>query len=177
VTVIPGAPGTGVVTGPGEEIVVAALPEPALPVLLARYTRATAQDIEDDTPEVFNYDTASIDTYGAVTTGAAWKFTCPIPGNFFVFPANRFAEAAGWDDGDKAIMFLYKNGAAYSVLDFKMIMTTATNQGVMLTGGDIAVSCQTGDYLQIVLHQVSGGTKSTAASADRNRVDIWFMGA
>lgn len=51
--------------------------------VVARYHNTTAQTLTSSTA-VLNFDTKDIDTHGAVTTGAAWKFTAPVTGRYIL---------------------------------------------------------------------------------------------
>ena len=69
-----------------------------------------------------NYDVKDYDTHSAVTTGAAWKFTVPISGKYFV--SGVFYINAGGNSG----FSLYKNGVRVRIMG---IATSASNQDSM----------------------------------------------
>ncbi len=50
-------------------------------VVAAKYTQGIATAVPDSAT-VFDFPTKVYDTHGAVTTGASWKFTVPVPGKY-----------------------------------------------------------------------------------------------
>ena len=54
-----------------------------------------------------NYQTKRVDTHSAVTTGAAWKFTCPVTGSYIV-------TCTTYCGGTLSNIILYKNGVSYA---------------------------------------------------------------
>lgn len=57
-----------------------------------------------------NFDTSIYDTNSAVTTGASWKFTCPVVG-YYLITATIEGGSAG-----TSVFAVYVNGAAYTNL-------------------------------------------------------------
>ena len=110
-------------------------------VVAAIYTGAVATTTDPSTP--VRWDTVQKDSHSAVTTGASWKFTAPVPGWYEVaatFPATSSGAAAAQ---------LYKNGAvAYSGnsgADSYICQVHTTSA----TSGTIGIYLQAGDYIDV----------------------------
>jgi hypothetical protein len=73
----------------------------------ASYWSSGNTSMSSSTP--LNADTKFYDTHGAVTTGAAWKFTAPIPGKYTV---KYFINNSGSVSSSSNIQ-IFKNGTAY----------------------------------------------------------------
>lgn len=83
-----------------------------------------------------NFNTAVSDPHGAVTTGAAWKFTAPVARNYRVSLQAAFGSTAGW-------LCLYKNGTVYRDAAY---IGTGSGQGYFGTS-DFVVPLAAGDYI------------------------------
>jgi hypothetical protein len=82
-----------------------------------------------------NFDSKEFDSHGAVTTGAAWKFTAPISGTYQV-------NAFGLATAANLTMFIYKNGSNYKY--FSQVATA----GYGATGATM-IRLNAGDYIDI----------------------------
>lgn len=92
----------------------------------ARYTSAAGASIPNGgTPTVVNFDTKDYDSHGAVTSGAAWKFTAPVPGIYRVSTNVRYGNGQNWSGGTAVSAQLYKNGAIAWNNDMGMQATIA----------------------------------------------------
>jgi microcystin-dependent protein len=85
-----------------------------------------------------NFDSKVYDSHGAVTTGAAWKFTAPISGKYLV---TTFINASVVPPGN-VYLRIYTNGGAPESFDY--ILTT---QGT--ASGSEIMSLNAGDYIDI----------------------------
>lgn len=101
-------------------------------VVAARVTLSTDPAVTINTPIPFN--ATVFDTHGAVTLGASFKFTCPVPGYYEVKINGGSGSSFQWR--------IWKNG---SVIDNFGINDTATARG----SGTTLVQCNAGDYLDI----------------------------
>lgn len=141
-------------------------------VVAARYkiSASTANsDIADVATEILDFDTKVIDTHGATTTGAAWKYTVKVPGIYKVSASQYFASAS-WTAGDDIQFNLYKNGSSYSVLHQIDVPATSTAAYQMI--GSSLVECVAGDYLDLRMYQDGTGTKTLNTSSSYSYVDI-----
>lgn len=143
----------------------------AAPVV-ARYTRATAQNIGNSSTTVVNYSTLDIDTHSRVTTGAAWKFTAAVAGYYHVNAAAIFAASTTWAEVERAFLYLRKNGSIVSALDRQDNYDgAAASVQLSLQGSDI-VFLAVGDYCDVAINQNSGGTLGLNADSQQNYVAI-----
>jgi hypothetical protein len=81
-----------------------------------------------------NFSSRQFDSHGAVTTGAAWKFTAPIAGTYNV---SIFA----YVPGNNVNYSLYKNGSIYTEVAEHVVGQTAH--------GSLIVQLIAGDYLDL----------------------------
>lgn len=112
----------------------------------ARYSTAAQQSIPNTGgPYIINFDTRDIDTNNSVTTGASWKFTAPISGNYRVGSLVQY-DSQVYNSTQFTKLFLYKNGSSYSsMINVAWTSTTSPTQLVM---NDI-VSLNAGDFIDI----------------------------
>jgi hypothetical protein len=138
--------------------------------VVARCSRTVSQQtILNNTATRLNFDSADIDTYSAVTTGASWVFTCPVAGYYRVSAKVQLTADAAWADGEPFSVDLYYNGAFYSRLgnaDNYASGCTAAGQGT-----DI-IHLDAGDTISIWVTQISGSSLTTRALANRTYVAI-----
>jgi len=90
------------------------------------------------------YDTKVTDTYGSVTTGASWRFTAPVSGNYIVSASIGSATAYN--------LVIYIDGAVYGTI------LSAITAGMAIRAG-ATVYMAAGSYLDIRCSQTT-----TAAS-------------
>lgn len=109
---------------------------------------------------VVNFDTKEIDSHGAVTTGASWVFTAPMPGTYQV--------SGTWPPSAAADVILYKNNSAYKVLGGASgsTMTGAYSGIVRLSAGD------TIHLRSNATQTLGGGTLQNATTATINIVRV-----
>ena len=85
-----------------------------------------------------NFDIIGYDTHGAITTGASWKYTCPVPGYYRVTVGIAYSSGA-------VSFILYRNGTGE-----KYLCSTLSSVASYHVSGSATILCKTGDYLQIV---------------------------
>ena len=104
--------------------------------IVAEYTTSSTLSYTANTP--LNFDTKGIDTTSAVTTGASWKFTAPVSGDYLVVvsvtPSSGFGTST-----------LYKNGAA---TNYNFYYTSVSGSSYVISGAAI-VTCNAGDYIDL----------------------------
>lgn len=133
-------------------------------VVAAQYRRTSNQTgILDSTSTIIDADVKDIDTHGAVTTGASWKFTAPVSGNYSVYATLGIGGGVSWAaSGEIAQIILYKNGASQYVLmsNYPQVATTAR---IYVAGGGL-IQLNAGDYIDFRIQQTSGETVTIAGS-------------
>ena len=136
-------------------------------LMLARYKTAAAQSIPSATFTIVDFGTKDFDTHGAVTTGAAWKFTAISSGYFRIGTHIRVSTSLN------AVNFaarIYKNGVAGPALADNTTDNSASGRGD-ITGSTI-VELVAGDYVDIRVIQNSGGAVTLLSDADYVYIDI-----
>jgi hypothetical protein len=138
-------------------------------VVAARYT-STAGAAIGTSPAVIDYATKDFDTHGAVTTGASWKFTVPVPGFYRVSTyneTNSFTTAAA----AAVVVDLYKNAAFQARLG-QFIGQAAAASTVAGIGGSLLVNCLAGDTLDLRSTRDAGHTPAWGTTAGRQHVQV-----
>lgn len=128
-------------------------------VVAARYTTATAGSYGTG-GAILDYGTKVFDTHGAVTTGASWKFTAPVPGTY------RVTAAATTSSTNGMYLTLGKNGADYA----RLCQTRSTISPPVINGTS-TVQLNAGDYIQIAIYSETA-TVGLVTSAVLNYVEI-----
>jgi hypothetical protein len=136
----------------------------ATETVAAVYKRSTVQTITTGSFQVCNLDTVEIDTHGAVTTGASWKFTAPIAGIYEIAGFIEFAAGAGWDVGEELALDYFKNGSAFARGGGQISQTTHGTY-TAVSGAPRMVSLNAGDYIDMRIYQSSGASRDTIGSS------------
>jgi hypothetical protein len=137
--------------------------------VVARYTTAAGQSIPSSTDTIVNFATKTIDTHNAVTTGASWKFTAPISGNYLVACSMNYASAS-FTVGNAIYIEIFKNGTFVSMVAMGHIGATAT-QMPSAAGSDI-IDLVKGDYVDIRTVQSEAAARSLSSFSFRNNIAI-----
>jgi hypothetical protein len=116
-------------------------------LVCARYDLGSAKTSDASNP--LDFPTKVIDTHGAVTTGAAWKFTCPIAGKY------RVSIVVGQTSTNIGI-YAYKNGVLNAYL--------TDNASDKFSSGSTIVDLIPGDYIDVRF----SASRTTYASAAQN---------
>ena len=141
----------------------------------ARYTTVAGQSIPNTAVNtVVDYGTKDYDTHGAVTTGAAWKFTAPVSGKYRINMATSYANLS-WSAGNAAYCGVNKNGVAVANLDDPTIFASVTD--VIPLQGSATLDLVAGDTIQIYFaNNRSAGAATLITSAAQNYVEIVRVG-
>lgn len=133
--------------------------------VVARYHASGGQTLTGSTQTILDCSVKDVDTDNAVTTGASWKFTAPIKGNYEVSAIIGFAGA----DSDSE-MNLFKNGSRYAELAGRIPSFSSFTSG----GGATIVPLNAGDYIDIRIYVSSTVTIYGSANAhiSVHQVDI-----
>jgi hypothetical protein len=142
---------------------------------IAICTTSTAQSFTSGVLAIVQYNTAGYDPFGAITTGAAWKYTVAIAGCYQVNAGILWAQTTAWAPGEPTYLYLYKNGVGNYALDYRDDESTA-NHYVRLSGSAL-IQCSIGDALDIRALQTTGGVLGLHTDATYNYFSIVRVGA
>ena len=146
-------------------------------IVHAEYTTNTAQAMTNNDYTLLDYEDKIIDTHGAVTVGASWKFTAPIPGPYNIAAASKLAADAGWDIGERVSLELYKNGASVKILGYNSAFDNAGGESIsMFASGAKTIYLNTYDYISFYFFQDSGGAINLNGLATNNWCSITLVG-
>jgi hypothetical protein len=124
--------------------------------IASRYSTNAGQIIVNGAAiAVINYEDKTFDIYDNVAIGAAWKFTCDIPGIYRVSIRN-YTSTVAWAVGDYSNISLCKNGISVSNLSY-YYNTVADTYAVYHNGTDI-IRLVYGDIIDVRmgLHRLGG---------------------
>ena len=109
--------------------------------------------LNNNAEEIIDFNLKDWDSHGAVTTGASWKFTAPVSGEYEVKTMSG-VNSGSWSAGEFFQLLLYKDGVANQGLavDFK---EAANTQDTFLTGSG-SVKLLAGQYIYIGAYQNTG---------------------
>lgn len=138
----------------------------------AVYKTASGQSIPNAAFTVVDYTTKEIDTHGAVTTGAAWKFTAPISGTYCVSAKILFNTAAS-STGGSYLIALHKGGTLIG--EFGRVNGTGASNFFGPTGSR-NIFLLAGEFIDIRASQDSGGARTLFTSVEYNHVSIHRIG-
>ncbi len=141
--------------------------------VVAVYETNAAQSIDHNTETVVNFEDEVIDTHGAVTVGAAWVFTAPLAGYYYVRAMVRFASTGTWAEGEVIQLGLYKNGSGGHALVYRNGLDSSGGAAPHSAGGATVVQLATGDTLAINVLQTSGGPLSLSSNSNYNHISIF----
>jgi hypothetical protein len=141
------------------------------PAIVARYTTDAGQSIPNNSVTIVNFEDAFYNTHNAVTVGASWHFTAPVGGYYAISAAILFSSTNTWADAEGGELQLYKNGAAYSRLDWKDNYGSASSIYMQLSGSDLVYLAAT-ETLDIRVWQISGAALALHNNAYYNYVSI-----
>jgi hypothetical protein len=142
------------------------------PVVVADYTRTTTQAIANNTLTIVDFANVIRDTDAAVTTGAAWKFTCPAG------KGGRYAVNAGLQItlpasvASDVMVDFYKNGA----FKWRGNRFSLNAAGVGLWGLQMscAIDLVPADYIDLRILQITTASRNIEAST--NYINITRLG-
>jgi hypothetical protein len=138
-------------------------------VVAARYSSTAGASIPAGAT-IIDYATKDYDTHGAVTTGASWKFTCPLPGFYRVSTyneSNSFTTAAA----SAVVVDLFKNGSFNQRIG-QFIGQAAAANTVFGIGNSVTVQCVAGDTLDLRSARDAGHTPAWGTTAGRQHIEV-----
>lgn len=144
-----------------------ATPASAVETVAAIYNLTSAATIPNATPTVVNFANRELDTNSAVTTGAAWVFTCP-PGMAGLYRVAATVSLGVLTATADAYVSVYKNGTEVHRGERKSLTST---YGGCSVAADVQLVA--GDTLAISAYQNSGaGQPIDNSTAAANRISI-----
>jgi hypothetical protein len=138
-------------------------------LVAAVYTRTTTQSIPNGTDTIVDFDVKQVDTHGAVTTGASWKFTVPVAGTYSISVSVGFATNT--------------TGARYALIRKNGSFSARGGDSKMgVTGVDTMMNFTVlerlvpGDYIDVNVLQSSGGALNTSSTLTFPAISIHRVG-
>lgn len=140
-------------------------------MVVAIYATDSGQTIPHGSKTIVNFDTKFIDTHDAVTTGAAWKFTVPISGLYFLRANALYVDSSDWSAGEIGQLEVNVNGAATRLIN-RIDMYTVEVATAMFLSGSCLIAMDANDALDLRIYQSSGESLNLLAATLHNRVSI-----
>jgi hypothetical protein len=135
-------------------------------VVAARYTISGAKSTSHSFA-VMDFDTKVFDTHNAVTTGAGWKFTAPVPGYYRVTSALQWgSNTALAGDNWLYIVELYKNGTTTDSYLDREKTSASYSSALNFASGSSVIYLNAGEYIQIRVFEEQQPTATSASQAD-----------
>jgi hypothetical protein len=142
----------------------------AADTIAARYTSTSTANITGTDTQI-NFDTKDYDTMGAVTTGASWKFTAPIPGKYIVKAKAETSNTGCTSTSSHFTLSVYKNnGSRAELLDDRICNITGGYRKVL--AGSTSINLVAGDYIDVRISDGDATTHALAAFATDNVTSI-----
>ncbi len=139
----------------------------------ARYKTNASQSIVNNTLTIIDFEDRDFDSHGSVTIGAAWIFTAPSAGKYCVNVAAILNTGGGWAAAEPVEFNIYKNGSLYSAI---VNYSQAAHTTYMQQNFSDLVSLVAGDYIDVRITQISGGTIAIQASENYTHIAIHRIG-
>lgn len=139
-------------------------------VVAARYSTNAGQSISNGSTAIIDFEDKDFDTNGAVTTGASWKFTAPIPGKYRVVSTIRYSNASSLTANTSLTLQLFKNGSLHQYIALHTVPVTAS-YGYNVTGSGI-IDLIAGDYIDLRTDHGEGTARALQATGTLNHVAI-----
>lgn len=125
----------------------------ATETVAARYTSTSTASIPS-AGSVLNFDTKDFDTHGAVTTGAAWKFTAPVAGKYRVTAGFETSNTAAASAIGQWFGIVNKNGASYQQVIYINAGTTISYR--KFGRGSTVLNLVAGDTISFSVYSTAG---------------------
>lgn len=135
-------------------------------IVAARFTTASSQSITN-AGVIVDYNVKDYDTHGAVTTGASWKFTAPVPGKYEIKGYMQLVPGTN-AVADRLRMSLFKNGSVFEDIGVSLAQTTSAITHRFSFSGTINLVA--GDYIHVVADLPT--TTNLAGSSQVNWISI-----
>ena len=142
-------------------------------VVAARYKTSAAQSIPNSTYTLIDFDTVDFDTHDAVTTGAGWKFTAPVPGYYHVDAMTLFQGTTSWSETELPALELRKNGSTLTNLSRTWGQDSSGGGQNKASYGSTTIYLAVGDTLGVYQWQASGGRLDLQNDSTWNWISIF----
>jgi hypothetical protein len=122
---------------------------------------------------VVNYETLSFDPWGAISVGAAWRWTAPWSGWVGVTAGLRVETGGAVQLGEYVLAAVYRRGVQVANLAYVDWVNNAP--GLWLQGSDV-IAVTAGDWLDVRVAHNAGATLNVYTGGARdmyNRVAFW----
>lgn len=130
----------------------------------------TNQVIANNTLTAVNFNNTITDTRSAVITSPNWRFVAPVGGYYMVCSHIRLGLLdAGWAVGEIARLEVQVESGQTVELDS---WANAASGGAPSLGGSVTVYAQEAKYIQINVHQLSGGDQNVETGTNLSWVSI-----
>lgn len=139
-----------------------------LQTVAASYYTTAGASIANGVQTVINFGSQTFDTNGAVTTGAAWRFTSPETGYYEVSSAIAFSIPVS--TRYQVQLTLRKNAVDYQSNYISATQNT-TNNGVGVNGTYLVYLIK-GDYIDMTITQDTGAARNMGTIAAQNFINI-----
>jgi hypothetical protein len=146
-----------------------------LPPCLAKYLLAAGQTIPHNAWTVINFETNVYDPLNLVTIGANWKFTSPASGYYAVSGMVQLTASTAWSPSEAVTIVVHVNDAPIGVR-LAQVNNYNTSGGALPISVFIPthiVQLNAGDYLNLLIHQNSGGDQAIINNGIYNHINIW----
>lgn len=145
-----------------------------------RYTSSSGQSIADMTSTVIDFSTLDWDNLTQVTTGAGWRFTPDIPGEYFVNVRMSFDNSVNWAVNTSGFLQVdrYDSGNVLqeSILLDEFVAIVAYNALFVPMKGATTLKMSSGDYLQVMVQHARGANTPLRADNAANYIEIQRVG-
>ena len=143
--------------------------------VVARAFSQNGQSISGSVWTIINYHGAQWDTHGAITYGAAWKYTIPVSG-FYVVSATALTAQATYPIGFVSHIALWINGSMFNNLGRSTELGAAIT-GYVAANGSTIVFLNAGTYIDIRMYFTSNSATALIADGVYNHVSIHRVGS
>jgi len=140
---------------------------PAIITSRVRVTKDDAQSIPHATVTIVEFDDVEYDSLGE---WASNKFTAKNAGYYSVKAAVALVSVA-WDACEQIILWIYKNGALYSVINSHQVEAAVT-VSLKASGADDVYLNGSTDYIDIRMYQTQDGAVALYTLGEHNHVAI-----
>ena len=139
----------------------------------ARYTSTAANNLVTDT--IVDFATKDWDSHGAVTTGASWKFTAPISGEYQINVNYFLSAATAAAIGNFVGMYTSKNaGAGLNFLAGDYVRTTSSVTKTFR--GSVKIKLLASETISLLGYNDTGQTHAAQTTAGMNYIEINRVG-
>lgn len=140
-----------------------------------RYTSTSGQSISTSTNSVINFANKVYDDFTSVTTGAGWKYEPNQNARYRIDVSVKLLGSTDWDTGDRAQLFLRKNGSTICMLDEFSPFATGADLDPQLHGAT-ELDLTTVDDIDAVIYHTTGATLTLSTNSIFNYITITKIG-